>query len=219
LMDGLDGLCSGLVGIGCLVLGMLFVYYQAWIHALLAFITTGILISFFYYNVFGTSKRRRRIFMGDTGSMTLGYTMAFLTISFSMNNNNIKPFTEGAVVIAFSTLIVPVFDVIRVIYLRWKNKQALFKPDRNHLHHKLLNLGLSHKSAMLVIISISLVFCIVNVLLVQVMSNNLVLVMDVFLWICFNYGIEVLFAYKRQPKFDKQTSLEKSMPLVKKYNF
>src|SRR5690606_40906947 len=55
-----------------------------------AFITTGILISFFYYNVFGASKRRRRIFMGDTGSMTLGYTMAFLAISFAMNNKSIK---------------------------------------------------------------------------------------------------------------------------------
>lgn len=219
LIDGLDGLCSGLVGIGCLVLGMLFVYYQAWIHALFAFITTGILISFFYYNVFGTSKRRRRIFMGDTGSMTLGYTMAFLTISFSMNNEFVKPFAEGAIVIAFSTLIIPVFDVIRVIFLRWKNRQPLFKPDRNHLHHKLLNLGLSHKSAMLVIISISLIFCLVNILLVQLISNNLVLVIDVFLWICFNYGVEVLFAFKKQPVSEKKPSIDKAMPLVKKYNF
>ncbi len=80
LMDGLDGLCSGLVGVGCIVLGALFIYYQAWIHALFAFITAGVLIPFFYYNVFGTIRRRRQIFMGDTGSMTLGYSIAFLSI-------------------------------------------------------------------------------------------------------------------------------------------
>ena len=47
----LDGLCSGVVGLGCVVLGGLFMYYDAWLHALFAFITAGVLIPFFYYNV------------------------------------------------------------------------------------------------------------------------------------------------------------------------
>jgi UDP-N-acetylmuramyl pentapeptide phosphotransferase/UDP-N-acetylglucosamine-1-phosphate transferase len=177
--------CSGLVGVGCLVLGTLFAYYQAWIHALLAFITTGILISFFYYNVFGASKRRRRIFMGDTGSMTLGYTMAFLAISFAMNNKSIKPFSEGAIVVAFSTLIVPVFDVARVIFIRWYKKLPLFKADRSHLHHKLLRAGLSHKSAMMSIIGLSLFFCAFNIIMVQFISNNVVVLLDLILWVAF----------------------------------
>ncbi|MCV5004902.1 hypothetical protein OFM39_35140, partial [Escherichia coli] len=74
------------------MLGGLFMYYGAWLHALFAFITAGVLIPFFYYNVFGTVRRRRQIFMGDTGSMTLGYSVAFLAISFAMNNHFIKPF-------------------------------------------------------------------------------------------------------------------------------
>lgn len=199
LIDGLDGLCSGLVGVGCLVLGTLFAYYQAWIHALLAFITTGILISFFYYNVFGASKRRRRIFMGDTGSMTLGYTMAFLTISFAMNNQSIKPFSEGAIVVAFSTLIVPIFDVARVIFIRWYKGLPLFKADRSHLHHKLLRAGLSHKSAMMSIIGLSLFFCAFNIIMVQYISNNVVVILDFALWfsftLIFNY-----FVNKRNAK-------------------
>ncbi len=199
LIDGLDGLCSGLVGVGCLVLGTLFAYYQAWIHALLAFITTGILISFFYYNVFGASKRRRRIFMGDTGSMTLGYTMAFLTISFAMNNQSIKPFSEGAIVVAFSTLIVPIFDVARVIFIRWYKGLPLFKADRSHLHHKLLRAGLSHKSAMMSIIGLSLFFCAFNIIMVQFISNNVVVILDFALWfsftLIFNY-----FVNKRNAK-------------------
>ncbi|MGV6943838.1 MraY family glycosyltransferase [Sphingobacterium kyonggiense] len=230
LIDGLDGLCSGLVAVGCLVLGGLFAYYEAWIHALLAFITTGILISFFYYNVFGQSKRRRRIFMGDTGSMTLGYTMAFLTISFAMHNDHIKPFSEGAIVVAFSTLIVPVFDVIRVIIVRWFNKQPLFKADRSHIHHKLLRSGISHKSAMLSIVGLSLFFCLFNVFMVQYISNNVVVLLDLLLWISFtlifNFVVKqkkVKLAKRDFAEVPNKTAnmVEKkiSLPLVNKYNY
>ena len=98
LIDGIDGLCSGLVGMGALVFGFLFIYNGAWLHAVFAFITAGVLCPFFYYNVFGKSKGRQRIFMGDTGSLTLGLSMAFLAISYAMNNPLIKPFSEGAIV-------------------------------------------------------------------------------------------------------------------------
>ena len=230
LIDGLDGLCSGLVAVGCLVLGGLFAYYEAWIHALLAFITTGILISFFYYNVFGQSKRRRRIFMGDTGSMTLGYTMAFLAISFAMHNDHIKPFSEGAIVVAFSTLIVPVFDVVRVIIVRWFNKQPLFKADRSHIHHKLLRSGISHKSAMLSIVGLSLFFCLFNVIMVQYISNNVVVFLDLLLWISFTLIFNFVVKQKKVKLAKKEivevpnmknNLVEKkiSLPLVNKYNY
>ncbi|WP_159634859.1 MraY family glycosyltransferase [Sphingobacterium composti Ten et al. 2007 non Yoo et al. 2007] len=183
LIDGLDGLCSGLVCVSCLVMGGLFLYYGAWIHTLLAWITAGVLFPFFYYNVFGVSKRRRRIFMGDTGSMTLGYTVAFLAISYSMNLREIKPFTEGAIVVAFSTLLVPIFDVVRVIVVRFYNGKPLFKADRSHLHHKLLRAGLSHRAAMLSIIGLSLFFSIFNLISVNYISNNIVILIDLILWI------------------------------------
>ena len=102
LIDGIDGLCSGLVGMGALVFGFLFIYNAAWLHAVFAFITAGVLCPFFYYNVFGKSKGRQRIFMGDTGSLTLGLSMAFLAISYAMNNPLIKPFSEGAIVVSFA---------------------------------------------------------------------------------------------------------------------
>lgn len=185
LIDGIDGLCSGLVMVGCLFLGVLFTYYGAWLHAIFAFITSGVLVSFFYYNVFGASKRRRRIFMGDTGSLTLGFSIAFLSISFATNNSAIKPFSEGAIVTAFSTLIVPVFDVSRVLFVRWRDKQPLFKADRNHLHHKFLRSGMTHHSAMILILSLSLFFCVFNFFAVQHISNNIVVMCDIILWVGF----------------------------------
>ncbi|MVZ65278.1 undecaprenyl/decaprenyl-phosphate alpha-N-acetylglucosaminyl 1-phosphate transferase [Sphingobacterium sp. DK4209] len=186
LIDGLDGLCSGLVGVSCLVLGSLFVFYGAWVHALFAFITLGVLIPFFYYNVFGTKKRRRQIFMGDTGSMTLGFSVAFLAISLAMNNQYIKPFSEGALVVAFSTLIIPVFDVARVMLVRWRLGNPIFKPDRNHLHHKFLRAGMTHRTAMISIIGLALFFSIFNIVLVEYVNNNAVFILDIVMWVVFH---------------------------------
>ncbi|RZF61667.1 MraY family glycosyltransferase [Sphingobacterium corticibacterium] len=189
LIDGLDGLCSGVVTTGCLILGVLFVYYHAWWHALFAFITVGMLIPFFYFNVFGATSRRRRIFMGDTGSMTLGYSMAFLAISFTMNNAHIKPFSEGAIVVAFSSLIIPVMDVARVMFVRWRIGKPVFKPDRNHLHHKFLRMGMSHRTAMLALLGLVLFFSLFNIVMVGLISNNIVILCDAGLWL----GIHYLF--------------------------
>ncbi|QQT25890.1 MraY family glycosyltransferase [Sphingobacterium spiritivorum] len=202
LMDGLDGLCSGAVAIGAVVLGSMFIFYGAWLHAMFAFITAGVLLPFFYFNVFGIAHRRRQIFMGDTGSLTLGYSIAFLAISFAMNNSDIKPFSEGAIVAAFSTLIVPVFDVARVMFIRWRNKKPLFKPDRNHLHHKLLHVGLSHRQAMLVILGMALFFCLVNGLAVHYISNNIVVLADIVLWICFQYAFDKIGKIKSKRLVD-----------------
>jgi len=209
LIDGLDGLCSGVVAMGCLVLGSLFIYYGAWWHALFAFITVGVLIPFFYYNVFGATRRRRRIFMGDTGSMTLGYSMAFLAVSFAMNNAYIKPFSEGAIVVAFSTLIIPVMDVARVMFIRWRKGKSIFKPDRNHLHHKFLRMGMSHRTAMLSILSLVSFFSVFNIVMVEIISNNIVILCDVVLWLGFHYVFERI----EQRHMEKQAIVMQSSTL------
>ncbi|NGM64074.1 MraY family glycosyltransferase [Sphingobacterium sp. SGR-19] len=215
LVDGLDGLCSGVVGTSCLVLGSLFMYYGAWWHALFAFITVGLLIPFFYFNVFGATGRNRRIFMGDTGSTTLGYSIAFLAISFAMNNTYIKPFSDGAIVVAFSTLIIPVMDVARVMFVRWRKGKPVFKPDRNHLHHKFLRMGMSHRVAMLSILGLVLFFCLFNILMVELISNNIVILCDIGLWLGFNYVFDR--AEQRNIKKQKiETQLTASIEIYRK---
>lgn len=186
LIDGIDGLCSGLIMVSSLILGVLFAIENAWLHAIFAFVTAGMLIPFYYFNVLGASKRRRRIFMGDTGSLTLGFSIAFLAISFSMNNKDIKPFSEGAIVAAFTTLMVPVMDVARVMWVRFSNHKSLFEPDRNHIHHKFLDLGFSHRLTMIYILLIALFFSVFNIVSVQFISNNIVLALDAVLWTLFH---------------------------------
>lgn len=176
----------------CMILGFLFVYHGAWLHALFAFITLGVLLPFFFINVYGVTRRRRQIFMGDTGSMTLGFSMSFLTISFAMNNHYIKPFSDGAIVVAFSTLIVPVLDVARVMYIRWSLGKPVFKPDRNHLHHLLLDIGLSHRATMVSIILLSVSFCMINMLTVEIIGNNYVILLDIIIWCLFIRSCTIL---------------------------
>lgn len=182
LIDGLDGLCSGLVLVSCVVLGSLFAFEGAWLHAVFAFVTAGIVLPFFYFNVYGASKRKRRIFMGDTGSLTLGYSVSFLAVSYAMNNPVVQPFSEGAIVVAFSTLFVPVMDVARVMFVRWHKGLPVFQPDRNHIHHLLLDLGIPHRRVMLWILLLSACFSVFNLVGVNLISNNIVIALDLLLW-------------------------------------
>lgn len=204
LIDGIDGLCSGLAAIGCAILGGLFIYNNAWMHAVFAFITTGVLIPFFYCNVFGKFNSKQRIFMGDTGSLTLGLSVSFLAISYAMYNPDIKPFSEGAIVVSFATLIVPIFDVVRVICLRLRTHKPLFLPDRNHIHHKFLRLGISHRATMILILSMALFFSALNIVAVEYISNNIVLLVDILLWISFHLWLDKVESFKLEHKMSEQ---------------
>lgn len=196
LIDGIDGLASGLSSISLLALGSLYIYYDQWIYAMLAFSTLGVLLPFFYYNVFGKVDRCKKIFMGDTGSLTLGYILAFLAISYTNYNPQKAPYSEGAIVVAFSTLIVPMFDVIRVILVRARTHRRLFEADKNHIHHKFLNMGFSSRKAMICILFMALTFSSLNILLVSYINNNFLLVTDIIVWI----GLNIWFDMVRDKK-------------------
>lgn len=186
LIDGIDGLASGLSSIALIVLGSLFISNRLWMYALLAFSTLGVLLPFFYYNVFGQAERCKKIFMGDTGSLTLGYILAFLCIRYASYNPMLAPYTENAILISFSTLIVPMLDVIRVMLVRWRTHAGLFVADKNHIHHKLLAMGFTPHYAMIGILCMVGLFCGLNILLASSVNNTLLLIMDIALWIGFN---------------------------------
>lgn len=182
LIDGIDGLASGLSIIALSVLGSLYLYYSQWVYTMFAFSTLGTLLPFFYYNVFGKTDCCTKIFMGDTGSLTLGYILAFLTISYATVNPQIHPYSEGAIIVAFAPLIVPAFDVFRVMLIRARNHKPLFIADRNHIHHKCLDAGLTCRKAVVCILGLSCVFCVLNMALINTINNNLILFLDILLW-------------------------------------
>ena len=190
LIDGIDGLASGLSGSTLLLLGSLFIMKGMWIYALLSFTTLGVLVPFFYYNVFGQADHGRKIFMGDTGSLTLGYIIVFLAIRYASYSPDIAHYSTGTIVIAFSPLIVPTFDVVRVIIVRVHNHRPLFKPDRNHIHHKFLDMGMSAHKAMISIVVIACLFSTLNILLVSFININIVFVGDIVAWLILSIWFE-----------------------------
>ena len=84
LIDGIDGLASSICVVALATFGLIFAFDHLWIFSLLAFTCVGVLIPFFIYNVFGNAERGKKIFMGDTGSLTLGYILSFLVIQYCM---------------------------------------------------------------------------------------------------------------------------------------
>lgn len=200
LIDGIDGLASGLSSVALFVFTLLFIGKGLWSYAMLSVATLGVLVPFFYYNVFGSAERARKIFMGDTGSLTLGYTLSFLAIKYSQVNPDVMPFTEGAFVIAFSTLVIPSFDVIRVVLVRVRNGKSPFEPDRNHIHHKLLAIGLSPRKAMISLLGMSCAFSAVNIILMPYVNNTIMLMADIVIWIALNLWWDRL----RDAKADNQ---------------
>lgn len=125
LIDGIDGLASGLSIIAFFAFGCMFIRLQWWMYAFICLATIGVLLPFFYYNVYGNVHRGRKIFMGDTGSLTIGMLLAVMAIRLSMSDPLKESTFPGAVVIAFSFLIVPMLDVVRVVLHRWRERKPL----------------------------------------------------------------------------------------------
>lgn len=190
LIDGLDGLASGLAIFALLIMGYLYYYHSLWVYAILTFSVLGTIIPFFFYNVFGKAEHCKKIFMGDTGSMTLGYLLAFLVIRYASCHPEFIPCSEESFVIAFSTLLVPIFDVFRVMLVRTREHKHIFKADKNHFHHKLLAIGLTPRWAMISILLLSILFCSLNMILTIFVNITVLVVADIFLYTVMNLVLD-----------------------------
>lgn len=142
LIDGVDGLAGSLGLLTTIIFGSYFLYVGQLMYAVMAFALAGSLVGFLIYNF-----SPARIFMGDTGSLLIGLFNSILVIKFIniAGAAESKLPLEAAPAIGFSILIVPLFDTLRVFSLRISEKRSPFSPDRNHVHHLLLDLGFNHK--------------------------------------------------------------------------
>jgi UDP-GlcNAc:undecaprenyl-phosphate/decaprenyl-phosphate GlcNAc-1-phosphate transferase len=162
LIDGIDGLASGLGLMITLFFGISFFVDGHLEYALLCFATLGALIPFFMFNVFG---KKNKIFMGDTGSLILGLLFSIFVIKYNEFAISDPSYTSHyAPALSFSVVFVPMFDMARVFFLRLKSKKSPFSADKNHLHHKFLELGYNHLKSTSIIFSfnfvtIVLIFC------------------------------------------------------------
>jgi len=161
LIDGIDGLASGMGILYSLFFGIWFYLVGHNYFALFCFACVGSLLIFFLYNVFGRSNRK--IFMGDSGALVLGYLVTFFVINFLEFNNKDVSIPEvyrfsSAPASVLCVLFVPLFDIFRVAITRMKKGISPFSPDKNHIHHLLLRLGLKHSQVTFVLLGVELIF-------------------------------------------------------------
>ena len=189
LIDGIDGLCSGLSLLALLTFGFWFIVHGIYVYAMMAMAMAGVVLVFFFYNVLG---KRLKVFMGDTGSLLLGYLIAFLGLKFYSLNVSGEFFRINAAPAVFLGVVsIPVFDVVRVFCARMSAGLSPFYPDRRHIHHKLLRIGLTHLQSAMVIVLLQVGFILLNFLLRNV-GINLLLAINVALGFAVNYLLNVL---------------------------
>ena len=187
LIDGIDGLASMVGIVAAFSFGVLFYHLDLYFYTGICVAIISMLFAFLRFN-FSTKKK---IFMGDTGSLTIGFVLGILgmrlmTLDFETVSLIGIP-RSGILLLVLTILIVPTFDVSRVIFIRLIKKMSISSPDRNHIHHILIDAGLTHKKA-------SLLLGFVNIFLVGLMYFSIKLI-GLYTSISFLALILLLFIY------------------------
>ncbi len=208
LIDGIDGLAAGVSIIALTGFLVCFVNEGLWLYGILISALIGILVPFLYYNVFGDPNKNRKIFMGDSGSLSLGFILGFLAVKYSMDNPAVMFWRPDCLLLAYTFLIVPCFDVVRVSLTRLIHRTPIFKADKNHLHHKLMRGGFSQHQATLSILALALFYVFLNCSLPCDMSSTVIVGLDIFIWIIVHQALNFAIRRNGQSVFQKNVNNE-----------
>ena len=164
LIDGIDGLSSGL----CILILLAYSFLLRGNPAIasLDWAIVGSLLVFWFFNVFG-KVGGLKIFMGDAGSLFLGYVCAYMSIKSLMRPIAPVDCGEEQMLVSITLLLIPVLDVIRVTLQRRMTGHGIFEPDKTHIHHILMSAGLSMQATLACILSLFLLICVINYALWQ----------------------------------------------------
>ena len=159
LIDGINCLSGSIGVITAGTFGAWFYFYGMQHYAMLSASVIGALLGFLWFN-----KTPAKIFMGDTGSLILGIVISCLAIKFIESNKIIDTATQitSAAAVAIGILVVPLFDTLRVFSVRIAEKKSPFEPDKRHIHHRLLDLGLNHIESTIVLVIVNIIFIIIS---------------------------------------------------------
>ncbi len=174
LIDGIDGL-AGLVALSVSgIFAYLFVNANDLSLATIAIALCGALVAFLRLNF----SKKNKIFMGDTGSMIVGFLLAFFVISFinMAQTNPESVYYSNSPALAFALLFYPLIDTLRIFFIRiFIHKKSPFKADKNHIHHKFIQSGFSHIRATITIVIINfIIICIAFNLLHMKLNNQII---------------------------------------------
>lgn len=170
LIDGVDGLAGLIVVIICMTFGTYFYLVGEESYAYVSFALTGSMIGFLRYNLFNS-----RVFMGDTGALVSGFIISILAIHFIEMDK-----ITSAPAMSIGILFIPIFDTVRVFIIRVYRGNSPFMPDRNHIHHYLCDLGLSHFQVVMVLAAVNLSVIIFTIFFNDMGNSVLLIILGAF---------------------------------------
>ena len=182
LIDGIDGLSSGLSVISLGGFLYSFAREEVWVYCILIAGLMGVIISFMYYNIWGKPEKNTKIFMGDSGSLTIGFVLGFLMVN--------------GLLLSYTLLIIPAFDVVRVILKRMRMHVGIFKADKNHIHHKLLAAGMNQRQALITILTFELFYIVLNLQVLPNFDITYIVVIDVIIYTAFHVMLDIIINRK-----------------------
>ena len=174
LIDGIDGLSSGISIIAAMIYGFVFLLYGQFLSAIICYALVGALFGYLFFN-FPPAK----IFMGDSGSLFLGFILAILPIITF-------PTSGTSLILPITMLSIPILDVIAAIWRRKREKQNIFTPDRHHVHHKLMNMGVNNRNILAIVYGFCLILGIITIVYESSAAHN-------FMYILLGWIIVILF--------------------------
>ena len=196
MLDDIDGLASGMAMIAFGVMAVFCCMANRYMMVMICVAMVGVLAPFLFRNVMGWRVGWRKLFFGDTGGLTIGYLLAFVVIAVSRMGGQELPVGIGMA--CFGTLLIPMFDVMRVGITRLVNGRNVFvSGDQNHIHHRLMRAGLKNRQVLVLLLLITSAFIILNVLGVWFgFDLSLLLVADVSAWLV----MQVVIMYFKKRK-------------------
>lgn len=214
LIDGIDGLAGSLGVIILSLFGLVFLESNSLTLTIVCFSLSGSLIAFLFFNWYPS-----KVFMGDTGSMLLGFITSVLAIII-INTTSGADLVLGiklnsTVALAVAALIIPIYDTFRVFIIRFAKGLSPLAPDRNHIHHGLLKLGMNHAKA-------TLILCVINISIISIslafnntIGNGLLIGLQVLIILAFGVIIDLLGRNKKHLGLSSKVKSSKSLYVSK----
>ncbi len=203
LSDGLDGLAGGITAIATLFLGAMAIRTGSWETLGILIALAGAVVGFLRYN-----SHPARMFMGDTGSLLLGYVLAASCVSLASGSGAAEGMKSLAPVSVAIVLYLPLFDALIVMIRRIIKKQGAFEADNTHLHHYLIDMGVPHGAVVSVLYFASFLFGLLALVVIN-MPELLQLLISVGAALAFFATVEILKRLDPAGLFNLGASIEK----------
>lgn len=194
LVDGVDGLCSGLASIATLCYLCISLWKEFVIAGIASSALLGVVVTFWAMKIFG--RKNKKTIMGSAGSYVIGYLISYLAIGLSRQGGGRLP--DGMPLISFSVILIPAFDILRVLVSRAREMRGIAEQDNNQINHKLVRAGFSRVSIVAILAGLTIFFvAITTVGVVFEINPTIILFADIVLFLGLQYLLNFFISRNR----------------------